>query len=121
MRMSSKSMTFGISANTDAMLSAARTKAESAGQTSSAFMETLAALQKEGDSLQGGILRSGKKNPVLVTTKKIMPDGTILITTKKDGKIVEQTKKKPHMLPVYDHVSGEVKMEPFQSVFMELM
>lgn len=121
MRMSSKSMTFGLTANTDAMLSNAQTKTESAGQTSSTFMETLAALQKEEHSLNGGLLCSGKKNPILVTTKKFMPDGTILVITKKDGKIVEETKKKPHMLPIYDHVTGEVKMEPFQSIFMELM
>ena len=55
-----------------------------------------------------------------ITTKRFMPDGTIIVTTKKDGKIVEQNKKKPHLVPVPDGLTGKIKMEPFQSVF-ELM
>ena len=41
-------------------------------------------------------------------------------TAKKDGKIVEQHKKNPHLVPVPDGLTGEVKLEPFQSIF-ELM
>ena len=55
-----------------------------------------------------------------ITTKRFMPDGTLIVTTKNDGKIVEQSKKKPHLVPVPDALTGEVKLEPFQIVF-ELM
>ncbi len=55
--------------------------------------------------------------PETVTTKRFMADGTIITTTKKDGKIVEQSKKKPHLIPVTDGLTGKVKMEPFQSIF----
>ena len=63
---------------------------------------------------------SSQSMPQLITTKRFMPDGTIIITTKKDGKIVEQIKKKPHLVPTPDPLTGEVKLEPFQSIF-ELM
>ncbi len=52
-----------------------------------------------------------------ITTKRFMPDGTVITTTKKDGKIVEQSKKKPHLVPVTDGLTGEVKLEPYQSIF----
>ena len=60
---------------------------------------------------------SSKTSPILVTSKKLMPDGTILVTTKKDGKIVEQHKKKPHMIPVHDPTTQKVEMEPVQNIF----
>ena len=63
---------------------------------------------------------TGAFKPEIITTKRFMPDGTIIITTKKDGRIVEQHKKKPHLVPVPDGLTGEVKLEPFQSIF-ELM
>lgn len=55
--------------------------------------------------------------PVIVTTKKFLPDGSVEITTKKDGQIVERSRKKPHMVSVKDPLSGKMKMEPFISVF----
>lgn len=53
----------------------------------------------------------------MITTKRFMPDGTVITTIKKDGKIVEQSKKKPHLVPVTDGLTGEVKLEPYQSIF----
>ena len=37
------------------------------------------------------------------TIKRFMPDGSIMITTIKDGEIVEQHKKKPHLVAVADY------------------
>ena len=65
-------------------------------------------------------LRNSPSPPEIITTKRFMPDGTIITTTKKEGKIVEQHKKKPHLVPVPDALTGKVKLEPFQSIF-ELM
>ena len=62
-------------------------------------------------------LSAQSEEPVVVTTKKFMPDGSILITTREDGKVVEQYKKKPHMISVRDPFSGEIKSEPFVSIF----
>ena len=55
--------------------------------------------------------------PIVVTTKKFLPDGSVEITTKKDGQIVERSRKKPHMVSVKDPLSGKTKLEPFISVF----
>ena len=59
--------------------------------------------------------------PIVVKTKKFLPDGSILITTREDGKIVEQIKKKPHMISVRDPISGKINSEPFVSLFDDLM
>ena len=55
--------------------------------------------------------------PVIVVTKRFMPDGSVEITTKKDGQVVDRTKKKPHMTSVKDPLTGKTKLEPFISVF----
>ena len=58
----------------------------------------------------------------IVKTKKIMPDGSIVITTKKDGKVVDRTTKKPHLVPVPDPTAeGGVRMEPQLDIFEMLM
>ena len=64
------------------------------------------------------------------TVKRFLPDGTILVTTSKDGEIVEQYKKKPHLVPVPDEsapkpeegsgVSEKVKWIPHYNI-MELL
>lgn len=61
------------------------------------------------------------KTPIVVTNKKYMPDGSIITTTREDGKIVEEIRKKPHMISVRDPLTNKVKMEPFISVFEDLM
>ena len=60
---------------------------------------------------------SAQSEPIVVTTRKFMPDGSVLITTREDGKVVEQHRKKPHMISVRDPLSGEIKSEPFVSLF----
>lgn len=58
----------------------------------------------------------------IVKTKKIMPDGSIVITTRKDGKVVDRTTKKPHLVPVPDPTAeGGVRMEPQLNIFEMLM
>ncbi len=37
------------------------------------------------------------------TIKRFKPDGTIMLTTYEDGKITEQIKIKPHLVPVPDY------------------
>ena len=59
--------------------------------------------------------------PIVVKTRKFMPDGSILITTREDGKVVEQIRKKPHMISVRDPITGKINSEPFVSVFDDLM
>ncbi len=61
--------------------------------------------------------------------RRFMPDGSILVTTYTDGKVTEQFRKKPHMVPVPDYSappkedgSPETKLEPRQSLdLMELL
>ena len=71
----------------------------------------------DANSVFANPLLSKSNNAEVITTKKFMPDGSIVITTKKDGKVIEETKKKPHLIPVHDPLSQRVKMEPFHSVF----
>ena len=59
--------------------------------------------------------------PIVVKTRKFMPDGSILITTREDGKVVEQIRKKPHMISVRDPITGKINSEPFVSLFDDLM
>ena len=44
----------------------------------------------------GNISTQGTKE----TLKRFLPDGTILVTTTENGKVVEQFKKKPHLVSV---------------------
>ena len=39
------------------------------------------------------------------TIRRFMPDGTIMLTTYKDGKIAERLKLKPHMISVPDYTA----------------
>ena len=55
--------------------------------------------------------------PTVVVTKRFMPDGSVEITTKKDGQVVDRTRKKPHMVSVRDPFTGKAEMKPFISVF----
>ena len=54
---------------------------------------------------------------IIVTIKKFIPDGAIAITTKKDGKIVEKTKKNLHLVPVTPTTESSVRTEPMQDIF----
>ena len=77
--------------------------------------------QKQADTLTQIWTQSPRPSP-LVTTKKFMPDGSIVITTRKDGKVVDRTTKKPHLVPVPDPTAeGGIRMEPMQNIFELLM
>lgn len=68
------------------------------------------------------------KMEVIETVKRFRPDGSIMITTYKDGKLDSTTKIKPHLVavPNYDapptpEGDPEVKMEPKLSLAQLLM
>ena len=63
-----------------------------------------------------GILNQSQP-PVFVTTKKFLPDGSVEITTRKDGQVVDRSRKKPHMVSVRDPITNKIKQEPFISIF----
>ena len=57
------------------------------------------------------------------TIKRFMPDGSIMITTYKDGDVVQQFKQRPHMIPTPDYSvppdpfgNAPIKMEAKQGV-----
>ena len=65
---------------------------------------------------------------VIETVRRFRPDGSIMITTYKDGKIDSTTKIKPHLVPMPDYDAPptpegdpEVKMEPKLSLAQLLM
>ena len=47
-------------------------------------------------------LTAANTMPVIETITRIRPDGSIMITTYKDGKIDSSTKIKPHLVPMPD-------------------
>ena len=79
-------------------------------------------LQKQADALSENWARFPASLSILLTTRKLMPDGSIVITTRKDGNVVERTTKKPHLVPVPDPTAENgVRMEPMQDIFELLM
>ena len=50
------------------------------------------------DAEERGTIRTQLELPE--TVKRVMGDGSILVTTTKDGKIIEQFRKKPHLVAV---------------------
>ena len=68
------------------------------------------------------------KMEVIETVRRFRPDGSIMVTTYKDGKIDSTTKIKPHLVavPNYDapptpEGNPEIKMEPKLSLAQLLM
>ena len=79
-------------------------------------------LQKQANALTETWTRQSSSIPTIVKTRRFMPDGSIVITTKKDGKVVDRTTKKPHLVPVPDPTAeGGVRMEPQLDIFEMLM
>ena len=79
-------------------------------------------LQKQANALTETWTRQSSSIPSLVKTRKFMPDGSIVITTRKDGKVVDRTTKKPHLVPVSDPTAeGGVRMEAQLDIFEMLM
>ena len=87
-------------------------------------------LKKAQEELTGKSDGEGSSMEMTETLQRFLPDGTILVTTTKDGEVVEQFKKKPHLVPVPDPaapkpeeggtVSEQVKWIPHYSV-MDLL
>ena len=104
-------------AQIEAAQKAKREKKSKHRQEQQAYIQALIH-QKQADALAANWQSLTSPASVIVTTKKILPDGSIYITTKKNGKIVERTTKKPHLVPVLDATAeGGVKMEPMQNLF----
>lgn len=66
--------------------------------------------------------------PNVETIKRFLPDGSIMLTTYKDGRIVEQVKQKPHMTVVPDYTAppkpdGSVatELKPTRSLELEML
>lgn len=80
------------------------------------------------NSNQNEELNVETKMEVIETVKRFRPDGSIMITTYKDGKIDSTTKIKPHLVPVPNYDAPptpagdpEVKMEPKLTLAQLLM
>ena len=73
------------------------------------------------DAEERGTLRPAAETPE--TIRRVMGDGTILVMTTENGKIVDQYRKKPRLVPVSNAAappnaptSEKVKMEPAQNL-----
>ena len=73
------------------------------------------------DAEERGTLRPSDESPE--TIRRVMGDGTILVMTTENGKIVEQHRQKPRLVPVPDvtappdaPTSEKIKMEPAQNL-----
>lgn len=82
----------------------------------------------ENISTQDQELTANTNMEVIETVKRFRPDGSIMITTYKDGKIDSTTKIKPHLVPMpnYDapptpEGQPEIKLVPHLSVAELLM
>ncbi len=71
---------------------------------------------------------NGIKINSIEKVKRYLPDGSIMITTYKDGNITDRVKMKPHMLVVPDYSappkvdgSPETTLKPTQNFFLEFM
>lgn len=79
-------------------------------------------LKKQANALTETWTRQSSSIPTIVKTRRFMPDGSIVVTTRKDGKVVDRTTKKPRLVPVPDPTAeGGVRMEPRQDIFALLM
>ncbi len=85
-------------------------------EINTSYAEILKSFQTAIETKKSAIQADLNSSPTIVRTKKFMPDGSVLIITKEDGKIVDQVKKKPHMISVRDPISGEIKLESFISI-----
>ncbi len=79
-------------------------------------------LKKQANALTETWTQQSSSIPTIVKTRRFMPDGSIVVTTRKDGKVVDRTTKKPRLVPVPDPTAeGGVRMEPRQDIFALLM
>ena len=92
--------------------------------------QELEELKKAQEELTGKSDGESSSMAMTETLQRFLPDGTILVTTTKDGEVVEQYRKKPHLVPVPDPAvpkpeeggitSEQVKWIPHYSI-MELL
>lgn len=78
--------------------------------------------EKQSDALAANWSQSSALSPIVVQTRRLMPDGSIVVATRKDDKVVDRTTKKPRLVPVPDSTAeGGIRMEPQQDIFELLM
>lgn len=85
-------------------------------------------VQAETENISNQQYNATTTMEVIETVKRFRPDGSIMITTYKDGKIDSTTKIKPHLVPMPDYDAPptpeglpEVKLVPHLSIAELLM
>lgn len=71
---------------------------------------------------------SVSQNVEIETIKRLMPDGSIMVTTYENGKITEQVRHKPQMMVVPDYTappkpdgSPATELKPYQNLDLEML
>ena len=59
--------------------------------------------QDNAEKQQQNFSESSTSGKSVETIKRLMPDGSIMITTYEDGEISSQVKKRPHLVPMPDY------------------
>lgn len=82
----------------------------------------------EIDELQEELAGSGTQTIETETISRIMPDGSIMVTTYENGKVTEQVRHKPHMIAVPDYTappkpdgSPATELKPYQNYDLEML
>ena len=98
----------------------AKILAEKISEVETEFEETENNLSNQNQSFGGGESSSASS---VETVKRFMPDGSILITTYDGSSITQQTKLRPHLVPVADYSAPptstgepEIKFEAKQNL-----
>ena len=98
----------------------AKILAEKISEVETEFEETENNLSNQNQSFGGGENSSASS---VETVKRFMPDGSILITTYDGSSITQQTKLRPHLVPVADYSAPptstgepEIKFEAKQNL-----
>ena len=98
----------------------AKILAEKISEVETEFEETENNLSNQNQSSSGGENSSASS---VETVKRFMPDGSILITTYDGSSITQQTKLRPHLVPVADYSAPptstgepEIKFEAKQNL-----
>ena len=98
----------------------AKILAEKISEVETEFEETENNLSNQNQSSGGGESSSASS---VETVKRFMPDGSILITTYDGSSITQQTKLRPHLVPVADYSAPptstgepEIKFEAKQNL-----
>lgn len=68
-------------------------------------MEETQAQLDELEQLQAELTGGSSIIPCVETVKRFLPDGSIMVTTYKDGEITSRVRHKPHMISVPDYTA----------------